>query len=99
MLLFLPFIFLNTIYPNIMVNMTVIALLAVTAGTFLNSLGFVLMKLSIINSETTKKNFIINWRYLLALSLLLFAALMNIGEQIYSCFDVIFKQAVWRLLT
>ena len=58
----------------------VIALIAVTISTFINSLGFIFIKLSIIHTEKQKANFLMNWRYQFAFFLLTLGAFVSVGK-------------------
>ncbi len=58
----------------------VIALIAVTLSTLINSLGYIFIKLSILYAERTKSNFLRGWRYWFAIFLLGLGALVNFGK-------------------
>jgi hypothetical protein len=64
-----------------MVNSVAIALAAVTAATFINSLGFILMKLALIKAETDKSRyFFLRPQYLVGFSFLILGALVAVGK-------------------
>lgn len=58
----------------------VIALIAVTLSTLINSIGYMYIKLSILHTEKSKANFLTNWRYVFAIFLLGVGALVNFGK-------------------
>ena len=64
-----------------MVNSAAIALAVVTFATFLNSLGFICMKLALIKSETDKsRSAFCRPIYLAGLSLLILGAAVAVGK-------------------